>query len=111
MATKQEVFQSLDEIRKMFDNPEVKEKFKGFKRSVQFKFSDVGANYVLRISEEANATLAEETIEKPDITIEMDSATFMGIRNKKISGTQAYISGKLKVKGTMPDLLKLQRLM
>jgi len=111
MPTKEQVFESLDGIRKKFDEPEIKEKFKGFKRDMHFKFTDLGADYVLSITEDASATLREGTVEKPNITIETDSATFLGIRNKTISGTQAYMSGKLKVKGVMPDLLKLQRLM
>jgi putative sterol carrier protein len=111
MPTKTEVFESLDGIRKKFDDPETKGKFKGFKRDLQFKFTDIEAAYVLSISDDASASLVEGTAEKPNITIETDSSTFLGIRNKKISGTQAYMSGKIRVKGTMPDLLKLQRLM
>jgi len=111
MPTKEQVLESLDGIRKKFDDPDIREKFKGFKREMQFKFMDIGANYVLSITEDANATLKEGTTETPHITIETDSATFLGVRNKTISGTQAYMSGKLKVKGVMSDLLKLQRLM
>jgi len=111
MPTKDQVFESLDGIKKKFDDPDMKEKFKGFKRDMQFKFSDLNAAYVLSITEDATATLKEGTVEKPSISVETDSATFLGIRNKTISGTQAYMSGKLKVKGAMPDLLKLQRLM
>jgi putative sterol carrier protein len=111
MPTKEQVFESLDGIRKKLDEPDMKEKFKGFKRDMQFKFPDLNVTYVLSITEDSSATLKEGTVEKPNIAVEMDSATFLGIRNKTISGTQAYMSGKLKVKGAMPDLLKLQRLM
>jgi len=111
MPTKEQVFESLDGIRKKFDEPDMKEKFKGFRRDMQFRFPDLNTSYVLSVAEDASASLKEGTVEKPNITVEMDSATFLGIRNKTISGTQAYMSGKLKVKGAMPDLLKLQRLM
>lgn len=111
MPTKEQVFESLDEIRKRFDDPSVKEKFKGFKREILFRFPDLNAEYVLSVNEDASATLKEGTAEKPNVTVEMDSATFLGIRNKTISATQAYMSGKLKVKGAMPDLLKLQKLL
>lgn len=111
MSTKEQVFESLDEIRKRFDNPTVKEKFKGFKREIQFKFPDLNVGYVLSVDEDAVATLKEGTVEKPNVVVEMDSATFLGIRNKTISAIQAYMSGKLKVKGAMPDLLKLQKLL
>ncbi len=111
MPTKEQVYESLDGIRKKFDDPSIKEKFKGFKREMQFRFTDIGANYVLSITEDPSATLKEGTVDTPNITIDTDSTTFLGVRNKTISGTQAYMSGKLKVKGVMSDLLKLQRLM
>ena len=111
MATKEEVFASLDEIRKKFDDQSIKDRFKGFKRDLQFNFPDINASYVLRITEEPTASLMEGAVEKPQISIEMDSATFIGIRTKKISGVQAYTTGKLKVKGAMPDLLKMQKLL
>lgn len=111
MPTAQEVFESLDGVRKNFDNPETREKFKGFNKQMQFKFRDLGTAYVLGISDNASATLTEGTIEKPDIIVETDSATFLGIRSKTISATQAYMAGKVKVKGSMPDLLKLQKLL
>ena len=111
MPTKQQVFESLDEVRRKFEDPSVKEKFKGFKRDIQFKFPDLNAEYVLSISEDAAATLKEGSVEKPNVVVEMDSATFLGIRNRTMSATQAYMSGKLKVKGVMPDLLKLQKLL
>jgi len=111
MPNKEQVFESLEEIRRKFEDPSVKEKFKGFKRDIQFKFPDLNAQYVLSISEDATATLKEGFLEKPHVTVETDSATFLGIRSKTISATQAYMSGRLKVKGSMPDLLKLQKLM
>ena len=106
-----EVFISLDGIRKKFDEPSIKEKFKDFKRDAQFKFPDIGAAYILKITEEPTASLTEGTMDAPQILVEMDSATFLGIRTKKISGAQAYATGKLKIKGSMPDLLKMQKLM
>ena len=111
MVTKQEVFESLDEIRKKFDDPETKAKFAGFRRDLQFRFPDIGASYVMSIDENTNISLVEGTVEKPHVSVEMDSSTFIGIRNKTIRGTQAYMTGKLKIKGPMPDLLKLQKLL
>jgi putative sterol carrier protein len=111
MPTKEEVFQSLDEIRAKFDDPQIKEKFKGYQKDLQFRFPDLQLAYVLKITAEPTASLVEGSMEKPNISVETDSATFLGIRTKKVSGTQAYMTGKLKVKGSMPDLLKLQKLM
>jgi len=107
----EQVLESLEGIRKAFDNPNIKEGFKGFRGDMQFKFIDLNVSYVLSITEDASATLREGTVEKPKIAIEVDSTTFLGMRNNTISGTQAYASGKLKVKGAMPDLRRLQNLM
>ena len=111
MATKQEVLESLDGVRKRLEDPQIKQKFTAFKRDLQFNFNDIATTYVLSIAEDLTATLKEGSVEKPHVSIETDSNTFLGIRNKTVSATQAYMSGKIKVKGTMPDLLKLQKLL
>ena len=41
----------------------------------------------------------------------MDSTVFLKIMDKSESPMAAYQAGKLKTKGEVPDLLKLQKLM
>jgi len=46
-----------------------------------------------------------------ELQVIMDSAVFFGIIEKTESPMAAYSAGKLKTKGEVPDLLKLQKLL
>ena len=49
----------------------------------------------------------------PNVTLTMDSATFLAMQSKQLNGMQAYMSGKLKVGGnimlaqTLPQLFTM----
>jgi putative sterol carrier protein len=55
--------------------------------------------------------LSDKNIETADIEISTDSRTFLDILHKEISPIGAYSTGKLKVKGKLTDLMKLQKLL
>ena len=48
--------------------------------------------------------------ETADIKYEMSTETFYAIVKKELSGMKAYNQKKVKVKGPMSDLMKLQKL-
>lgn len=56
-------------------------------------------------------SLSEESIEYPDIHVNIESDVFINILNKKASPMNAYVTGKLKAKGTLTDLLNLQKVL
>ena len=88
-----------------------KEKFKDFTKKMQFLFTDLNTNYVLDVVNGEAKSLKEETIEKPDIMVTIKSDVFLGILDKKLNPVTSYMTGKIKVKGAMGDLLKLQKIM
>lgn len=101
----------LEKIRAKFDDPITQEKMKGFTKTLQFVFTDLGKTYVMSIQDGRTATLEENKLEKPDVQITWSSDTFTGIQDKTVNATTAFMSGKLKVKGAMDDLMKLQKIM
>jgi putative sterol carrier protein len=52
----------------------------------------------------------EGKVEGAQVTYEMSSDTFLAIHRKELSGMKAYAQKLVKVKASMPDLLKLQKL-
>ncbi len=106
-----EVMPYLEKIRAKFDDPVVQEKMTGFSKTIQFVFPDLTKTYLLDIKEGKQATLEEKALEKPDITLTWPSDVFTGIQDKTVNPTTAFMSGKLKVKGNMEDLMKLQKFM
>jgi putative sterol carrier protein len=111
MATKEEVKQVLEGVREKFDTPETKSKFEGFDRTLQFQFTDLETSFHTRIHNGEMDPFAEGQLEKPNLLVTTDSGTLVGIMQGNLSPLDAYSVGKLKTKGSMTDLLKLQILM
>ena len=57
------------------------------------------------------AALTQEAIEKPDILVTITTDILVGIMDKKINATAAFMQRKIQVKGAMEDLMKLQKIM
>ncbi len=106
-----DVMPYLEKIRSKFDDPAIQEKMPGFTKTIQFVFTDTGKTYVMSIQDGKTALLEEKKLEKPDIQITWASDTFTGIQDKTVNATTAFMSGKLKVKGSMDDMMKLQKVM
>lgn len=101
----------LERIRTRFEQPETRLAFQGFARNIQFVFPDLQRTFALRIAQDGNATLTEEAVPKPDITVTTNSDILTGILDRKVNPELAFITRKLKVSGSMEDLLKLQKLL
>lgn len=101
----------MEKIRAKFDDPVTQEKMKGFTKTLQFVFTDLGKTYVLSITDGKSATVEEKTLEKPDMQVTWTSDTFTGIQDKTVNATTAFMSGKVKVKGSMNDMMKLQNIL
>jgi putative sterol carrier protein len=101
----------LERIRAHFEQPETRSAFQGFAKSIQFVFPDLQRTFALRIAQDGNATLTEETVPQPDITVISSSDILAGILDRKVNPELAFLTRKLKVSGSMEDLLKLQKLL
>ena len=110
--------ETLDAINKMMGNfktEKAQKQFRKWTKTMVFEFSDLGKSFYVNIengnpSEAIEGDPKEQGL-KSNIVITTDSATWIGIMNGEISGMKAYTAKKLKVKGSMPDLLKLQKIM
>lgn len=111
MSTKEEVLEGLNKVKSRLDDPATKEKFKDFTKKMQFTFTDLNTNYILDVVNGEARSLKEESVEKPDILVTINSDIFLGILAKKLNPVTSYMTGKIKVKGAMGDLLKLQKIM
>jgi putative sterol carrier protein len=106
--------ETINAISKMLDNFKTEKnqkRFKKFSKTMAFEFTDIVKTYYSEIVEGNPGEIQEGEPEKADIKITSDSNTWIGIMSGEISGMKAYTSKKLKVKGKMSDLLKLQKLM
>jgi putative sterol carrier protein len=111
MAQKEEVLVALNGVKGKLESPALQPSFQDFTKTMQFNFPDLNTSFLFRIENGALKELSESSVEKPDISVTSSSDTLLAIMNRKMGAMSAYTTGKLKVRGSMKDLLKLQKLM
>ncbi len=79
-----------------------------WKATIQFKIAgDKGGNYVVKVGDGKCETVEGEDA-TPSATIETNDETWIGITTGKVNPMTAFTLGKLKVKGNMADVMKMQ---
>ena len=106
-----DIFPYLERVRRRFTDPKLRDYFEGFNRTLLFEFTDLRTTYVITSNGNAEATLEEKRISHPDIVVTTSTQTLAGIMDRKVNPVTAYAMRKIKAKGAMEDLLKLQKLL
>jgi putative sterol carrier protein len=103
----------LDQIRSLssrFDDPNIRRTFKQYNKTVQFTFPDIDIRIFMRIGDAEILEIGTGEIDA-ELELIMDSSIFTAIIEKSENPLAAYSEGKLKTKGDIPDILKLQKLL
>ena len=114
MTELQDVLTALESIREKINNDEkMGKKFKKWEgKTMEFRLTDLDTSVVVTFGSAKVEKIEESSpLEKPTILITADGETISKVFTGEISGMKAYTAGKIKVKGAMTDLLKLQKLM
>jgi len=102
---------SIVKLKERFADPSVTESLKGFSKTMQFSFTDLKEDYVFTVEDGKLAKVEKKSIPDASIVITVAQTLMEGIMNKTSNPMTAYMTGKLKVKGAMDDLMRLQKLM
>lgn len=102
---------SITKLKERLADPSVQESLKGFSKTMQFSFTDVKEDYVFTLNDGKLVSLEKKSIPNANITITVTNSLMEAIMNKTSNPMTAYMTGKLKVKGPMDDLMRLQKLM
>ena len=78
---------------------------------VQFDLSGEGGGqwYVTLANQQLG--VAEGQTANPTVTLSAAASDYVGLANGDVNATQSFMQGKLKIKGDMAALMKLQSLM
>jgi putative sterol carrier protein len=79
-------------------------------RVMQFAVSD-GQPFYVEFKAKKAAGPTSGTHSSPDITLEADNATFIGMMKGEIDATSAYMGGQLRIQGPLPDAIKFRTIM
>jgi hypothetical protein len=93
-----------------FTHPKVASSFKGWNRTMQYVFADIDLAVTIPVRDGVPGQPVEGSAVGAEVIYEMSSETFLAISRKEISGMKAFTQKLVKVKASMPDLLKLQKL-
>ncbi len=107
---KARILSRLNEIAGRFEDPKIQRRFRDYNKTLLFSFPDIELSFYLKIGDAELLELGEGSVDA-ELAVTMDSDTFFGIMDRTESPMAAYSSGKLKTKGEVPDLLKLQKLL
>lgn len=107
---KDKILGMLQTLGERFDDPKIQRRFKEYNKTLLFIFPDIDAKMYMKIGDAELIEVAEGEVEA-ELQVTMDTTVFLAIIEKTESPMAAYSAGKLKTKGEVPDLLKLQKLL
>ena len=107
----EEYIAMINKLRENFLTDKAQKTFRKWNKTMALVFTDLEKTFYFNIEAGNPSEVIEGEPEKAHVKITTDSKTWVGVMKGEIGGMKAYTSKKLKVKGSMPDLLKLQKLM
>ncbi|HUX99798.1 MAG TPA: SCP2 sterol-binding domain-containing protein [Candidatus Deferrimicrobium sp.] len=110
MGTKEEVMKALKHWATKIEDPDVKDRFEDFNKTVQFTMKDLNAHFKF-IIENQKARVEEGKEDSPSMQVITTSDIIIGITNGEVDPMEAFMNGELEAKGNLPDLTKLEVLM
>jgi alkyl sulfatase BDS1-like metallo-beta-lactamase superfamily hydrolase len=102
---------SIIKLREKLADPSVQKSLIGFTKTVQFSFTDIKEDYLLTINDGKLLNLEKTTNQGANIVVIIANTLMENILDKTANPITSYMSGKLKIKGQMDDLIKLQKLL
>jgi putative sterol carrier protein len=111
VPTKDEVKTSLERMIGKMDDPKYQSRYADFNRTLQFEFTDNEEAVCYIVFKEGTATIVDGVYEAAELVITTTTDAIMAIMDGSLSPTRAFMGGRVKAKGPMNDLIKLQALM
>jgi hypothetical protein len=110
MATREQVLQALETQKAKFSHEKIVPVFRSWSGEVQYCFPDLPLYLTLPLEDGRPGEVTEARVEGARVYYEMSSDTFLAIANRELSGLKAYTQKKVKVRASLPDLMKMQKL-
>ena len=110
MANKEEIIDALKSWVEKTSDEKYARLLSGWNKEMQYHFTDTDEYFYIKFTDGKPEGPFEGQVEDPEISYKMSSDTFLSISRKEISGVKAFMTGKVKVKASMQDKLKLQKL-
>ena len=102
----------INSVQEYFDKLQdrfIAEAAKGVNTKIMFDMTgDGGGQWTVSIADQA-VSVSEGSCEKPKVTVIMSATDYVDMANGDLDGTKAYMTRKLKVKGSIPMAQKMKK--
>ena len=106
-----EIEKLIEHLKEKFNELEVLKSIEGITQSIQFHIKDLNLRYTFIIEDGKLKELVKGDFNKPDITIILEAETFVRIMKGESNPAREFMLGKIKVKGSLRDLLKFRKVL
>jgi len=110
MVSDEEIIAEMDKFRAKMTDEKYARHFKNWNKVMQYYFSDTQDYWYIEVKNGQPGQPVKGKVEKPDISYEMTTGDFLDLMQGRVSGLKLYNQKRLKIKASMPDILKLQKL-
>jgi len=86
----------------------LQQELEGVERTVLLDLKD-GTKFHFQLKDQKIGPVAEGPVEAPDVTILSDPSALTALLNKEMGPMKAYATGKLKIKASLEDVLRLRK--
>lgn len=102
---------SIKKIKERLEDQSFQQTLKGFSKTLQFSLPDIKEDYVFTLNDGKLSAFERKSLPDSNITITVSNSLLESIIDKSANAMTAYMTGKLKAKGSMDDLMRLQDLL
>jgi putative sterol carrier protein len=110
MLGNEECAKILESERLRFQEEKNAKLLSGWNKTMQYAFTDSGESFHIVFADGKPGPVIRGKAEKPEIEYRMDTDTFAAITAKTLDSMKAFSRGLVKIKASMPDMMKLQKL-
>ncbi|MHA1213159.1 MAG: 4Fe-4S binding protein, partial [Candidatus Heimdallarchaeota archaeon] len=104
------VLEVLEETRQKFTREDNVKTFKKWTKAALYYFTDLDEYFHFYIKEGVPDSIKEGKIDNPDIFYTLSGAVFIGLMRGEIDGFKAFRKKLVKIKASVKDMIKLQKL-
>ena len=110
MVTDEEIIAEMNNLRVKMTSEKLARHFKNWNKIMQYHFTDTDQFWHMKIVNGQPEEAVKGKVDNPEISYKISTDDYMALMRGEVKGLKLYNQGKLKIKASMPDILKLQKL-
>ena len=110
MVSDEEIIAEMNKVREKMTSDKLARHFKNWNKTMQYFFTDTEEYWYIKLVNGQPEEPVKGQVEKPQISYKIATNDWLDLMHGKVKGLKLYNQGKIKIKASMPDILKLQKL-